>query len=349
MTETDPPKLEPAPATGPGRALESSPATDPGRVLVTGCAGFLGSHLSERLVDCGEEVLGVDCFTDYYPREQKEINLARLRDRRRFTLRELDLGSDPLDDLVEGIDTVFHLAAQPGVRGSFGASFGRYVHDNVLATQRLLEASAGSRVQAFVYASSSSVYGNSWSYPTSEETERPRSPLWADQARHRGARGGIWPARRLAHRGLRYFTAYGPRQRPDMAFHRFCRALLRGEEILVYGDGRQSRDFTYIDDAIEANVRAWKRSAPQGVFNVGGGTQVRLLDAVKKLEELLGRTIEVEHLPDARGDVRRTCSDPRRAARDLGFSPRISLDQGLSHQAEWALARSAPRPTVVAV
>jgi UDP-glucuronate 4-epimerase len=190
-----------------------------GRVLVTGCAGFLGSHLSERLVAGGEEVLGVDCFTDYYPREQKDANLERLRDRRDFTLRELDLGSDPLDDLVEGIDTVFHLAAQPGVRGSFGMSFGRYVHDNILATQRLLEASAAAGVRAFVYASSSSVYGDSPSYPTAEEAERaPISPYGLTKlateelaavygrnegvrevpARGSGARAGEGARRRLA-------------------------------------------------------------------------------------------------------------------------------------------------------
>ncbi len=320
------------------------------RVLVTGCAGFLGSHLSERLADLGDEVLGVDCFTDYYPREQKEMNLARLRDRPRFTLRELDLGVDPLDDLVEGVDTVFHLAAQPGVRGSFGVSFGRYVHDNVLATQRLLEASAGASVQSFVYASSSSVYGNSLTYPTSEEVERaPISPYGLTKftteelAKVYGRLDGIRTV------GLRYFTAYGPRQRPDMAFRRFLTSALAAEPVKILGDGSQVRDFTFIDDVVEGTIAAARRGASGTVYNIGGGTQVRLLDALRKIEELLGRPIEVEHLPDARGDVRRTCSDPRRAARDLGFSPRVSLDEGLSRQAEWALARSAAPPLVVAV
>jgi nucleoside-diphosphate-sugar epimerase len=330
-------------------AVERTPPSGGGRVLVTGCAGFLGSHLCDRLVDCGEEVLGVDCFTDYYSREQKETNLERLRDRRRFTLHELDLGSEPLDDFLEGIDTVFHLAAQPGVRGSFGASFERYVHDNVLATQRLLEASAAAPVQSLVYASSSSVYGNSLSYPTSEEAERaPISPygltkLAAEElAKLYGRLDGIRTV------GLRYFTAYGPRQRPDMAFTRFLTSALAGEPVRILGDGSQVRDFTFIDDVVEGTVAAAHRGAPGAVYNIGGGTQVRLLDALRKIEELLGRQIEVERMPDARGDVRRTCSDPRRAARDLGFTPRISLDEGLARQAEWALARSRRQSVMVA-
>jgi UDP-glucose 4-epimerase len=337
LTETDPQTAEPA-------------RIRLGRVLVTGCAGFLGSHLSERLVASGEQVLGVDCFTDYYPREQKDANLERLRDRRGFTLHELDLGSDPLDDLVEGIDTVFHLAAQPGVRGSFGMSFGRYVHDNILATQRLLEASAAAGVRAFVYASSSSVYGDSPSYPTAEEAERaPISPYGLTKlateelAAVYGRNEGIRTV------GLRYFTAYGPRQRPDMAFAKFLRAALARLPVRVLGDGLQVRDFTFVDDVVEGTIAAARHGVQGTVYNVGGGTQVRLLDALSKMEELLGMSIEVEHLPDARGDVRRTCSDPRRAARDLGFTPGVSLDEGLARQVEWALDRGRPGRVAVAV
>jgi UDP-glucuronate 4-epimerase len=321
-----------------------------GRVLVTGCAGFLGSHLSERLVASGEEVLGVDCFTDYYPREQKDANLERLRDRRGFTLRELDLGSDALDDLVEGIDTVFHLAAQPGVRGSFGMSFERYVHDNILATQRLLEASAEVGVRTFVYASSSSVYGDSLSYPTAEETERaPISPYGLTKLATEELARVYGRLEGMRNVGLRYFTAYGPRQRPDMAFARFLRAALAHVPVRVLGDGLQVRDFTFVDDVVEGTIAAARRGAPGAVYNVGGGTQVRLLDALMKMEELLGMPIEVDHLPSARGDVRRTCSDPRRAARDLDFTPGISLEEGLARQVEWALDRSRLRPAAVAV
>jgi nucleoside-diphosphate-sugar epimerase len=338
LSETDQPPVERPLATGTGR------------VLVTGCAGFLGSHLCERLVECGEEVLGVDCFTDYYPREQKETNLERLRDCRRFTLRELDLGSDPLDDSVEGIDTVFHLAAQPGVRGSFGASFESYVHDNVLATQRVLEASAAAPVQAFVYASSSSVYGNSLSYPTSEETERaPISPYGMTKLATEELAAVYGRLDGIPTVGLRYFTAFGPRQRPDMAFTRFLTSALAAEPVKILGDGSQVRDFTFIDDVVEGTIAAARRGAPGAVYNIGGGTQVRLLDALRKIEQLLDIPIEVEHLPDARGDVRRTCSDPRRAARDLGFTPRVSLDEGLARQVEWGLARSDLLPAVAAV
>lgn len=321
-----------------------------GRVLVTGCAGFLGSHLSERLVASGEEVLGVDCFTDYYPREQKDANLERLRDQRRFRLRELDLGRGPLDGLVEGIDTVFHLAAQPGVRGSFGMSFGRYVHDNILATQRLLEASAEVGVRTFVYASSSSVYGDSLTYPTAEETERaPISPYGLTKLATEELAAVYGRLEGMRTVGLRYFTAYGPRQRPDMAFAKFLRAALARVPVRVLGDGLQIRDFTFVDDVVEGTIAAARRGAQGAVYNVGGGTQVRLLDALRKMEELLGMPIAVDHLPNARGDVRRTCSDPRRAARDLGFTPGVSLEEGLARQVEWALDRSRPRPATVAV
>jgi UDP-glucuronate 4-epimerase len=332
-----------------GFALESVKADDLGRVLVTGCAGFLGSHLTERLVDAGEEVVGVDCFTDYYPRRRKEMNLERLRDRPRFTLRELDLATDPLDNLIEGIDTVFHLAAQPGVRGSFGESFSRYAKDNILATQRLLETSAAGSVASFVYASSSSVYGNSASHPTSEVAERaPVSPYGLTKlateelAAVYGRNEGMWTV------GLRYFTAYGPRQRPDMAFTRFLESALAGEPVKILGDGSQVRDFTFVDDVVEGTIAAARRGVPGSVYNIGGGTEVRLLDALAKIEELLGVTIEVDHLPDGRGDVRKTCSDPTQAARDLAFKPRVSLDEGLARQAEWALAGSGTAPAVLA-
>jgi UDP-glucuronate 4-epimerase len=330
-------------------ALAASHHPDSGRALVTGCAGFLGSHLSERLVQDGVEVVGVDGFTDYYPRLQKERNLERLRDRRGFTLWELDLGNDVVDGLLDGVGTVFHLAAQPGVRGSFGASFSRYLHDNVLATQRLLEASVAAGVEVFVYASSSSVYGNSLAYPTSEDAERaPISPYGMTKlateeiARVYGRLDGLRTV------GLRYFTAYGPRQRPDMAFTRFMSRALAGEPVKVLGDGSQVRDFTFVDDVVDGTIAAADRGAPGTVYNIGGGTQVRLLDALRKIEELLDRPIEIEHLPDARGDVLRTCSDPQRAARDLGFTPRVSLDEGLVHQVEWALSRSVAPPAVVA-
>ena len=317
-------------------------------VLVTGCAGFLGSHLCERLIRDDRDVIGADGFTGYYPREQKEANLELLREHPRFALRELDLGSDPLEPLLDGVDTVFHLAAQPGVRGSFGTSFGRYLHDNVLATQRLLEASVGAEVSVFVYASSSSVYGNSSAYPTSEEVERaPISPYGLTKLATEEIAGVYGRLDALRTVGLRYFTAYGPRQRPDMAFARFIGRALAGEPVRILGDGSQVRDFTFVGGGVGGTSAAPPPAAPEAVYNVGGGTQVRLLDAVRKIEELLDRRIEIEHLPDARGDVRRTCADPERAARELGFTPRVDLAEGLARQAEWALAHSDVLPTAV--
>jgi nucleoside-diphosphate-sugar epimerase len=318
-------------------------------LLVTGCAGFLGSHLSERLTDMGEEVVGVDSFTDYYLRGLKESNLEGLRDRPTFTLFELDLGSDPLEGVLDGVDTVFHLAAQPGVRGSFGASFGRYVHDNVLATQRLLEASAAARVKTFVYASSSSVYGNSLAYPTPEDTRRaPISPYGLTKLATEelaAVYGRLDPLHTV---GLRYFTVYGPRQRPDMAFARFFASALAGNPVKILGDGSQVRDFTFVDDAVTGTIAAARNGRRGAVYNIGGGTQVELLEALAQIEEVLDRKIEIEHLPDARGDVRRTCSDPRTATVDLGFVPRVSLEEGLTRQAAWTLAQTSEQPQRVA-
>jgi nucleoside-diphosphate-sugar epimerase len=317
--------------------------------LVTGCAGFLGSHLCERLLEAGDEVLGVDCFTDYYPRHLKESNLGGLQDHPSFTLLELDLGSDPLEGVLDEVDTVFHLAAQPGVRGSFGATFARYVHDNVLATQRLLEAGAAAEVNALVYASSSSVYGNSLDYPTPEETPRtPISPYGFTKLATEELAAVYSRLDRLHTVGLRYFTVYGPRQRPDMAFARFFASARAGQPVKILGDGFQVRDFTFVEDAVEGTIAAARNGRPGAVYNIGGGTQVRLLDALAQIEQLLDVKIEIEHLPEARGDVRRTCSDPSTAAAELGFAPRIGLEEGLARQAAWLPETTDQRDRVAA-
>lgn len=318
-------------------------------LLVTGCAGFLGSHLSERLIDMGEEVVGVDSFTDYYPRDVKESNLSGLRDRASFTLLELDLGSDPLEGVFDGVDTVFHLAARPGVRGSFGASFGHYAHDNVLATQRVLEASAAAHVKTLVYASSSSVYGNSLTYPTPEGTPRaPISPYGLTKLATEELAAVYGRLDRLHTVGLRYFTVYGPRQRPDMAFARFFASALAGRPVKILGDGAQVRDFTFVDDAVDGTIAAARNGRRGAVYNIGGGTQVKLLEALTQIEQLLDLKIDIEHLADARGDVRRTCSDPRTASVDLGFAPRVSLEEGLTRQAAWILAQTSEQRERVA-
>jgi len=303
--------------------------------LVTGAAGFLGSHLSERLLAEGVRVTGVDCFTDYYDPALKRRNVAAALADARYALVELDLGTDDLTALPD-VDVVFHQAAQAGVRASWGAEFAGYTHHNVLATQRLLERYRETTLERFVYASSSSVYGDAERFPTGEDLlPRPFSPYGVTKlaAEHLtllyGRNFG------LPVTALRYFTVYGPRQRPDMAFHRFCRAMLRGEPIVVYGDGRQSRDFTFVDDAIEANVRAWKRAQPQGVYNVGGGSQVEVLEAIAMLEQALGTKASIRFEPRPPGDPLRTRADAARIRADLDFAPATPIAEGLSAEAAW--------------
>jgi UDP-glucose 4-epimerase len=303
--------------------------------LVTGAAGFLGSHLTDRLLAEGVRVTGVDCFTPYYDPALKRRNLRHAREHPAFALLELDLGAADLGALP-AVDVVFHQAAQAGVRASWGAEFAGYTHHNVLATQRLLERYRDTKLERFVYASSSSVYGDAERFPTGEDLlPRPFSPYGVTKlaAEHLtllyGRNFGLPVS------ALRYFTVYGPRQRPDMAFHRFCRAMLRGEPITVYGDGRQSRDFTYVDDAIEANLRAWRRARPQGVYNVGGGSQVEVLEAIAIVERALGVKAEIRFAPLPPGDPPRTRADAARIRADLDFAPATPIERGLAAEADW--------------
>jgi UDP-glucose 4-epimerase len=311
--------------------------------LVTGAAGFIGSTLTDRLLADGVRVTGVDAFTDYYDVTLKRRNIAGALGHRDFELLELDLGTADLARLPE-VDVVFHNAAQPGVRASWGSEFSAYTQHNVLATQRLLERYKRSKLQRFVYASSSSVYGDAESYPTSEAMlPRPFSPYGVTKlaGEHLVLLYGRNFGTPVA--ALRYFTVYGPRQRPDMAFHRFCRAMLADEPITVYGDGHQSRDFTFVSDAVEANVRAWQRAAPQGVYNVGGGSQVEVLEAISMLEKSLGLKARVSLEARPAGDPLRTRADASRLAADLGYATQVGIAAGLAAEAEWAreLYRSA--------
>jgi nucleoside-diphosphate-sugar epimerase len=308
------------------------------RAVVTGCAGFLGSHLCERLIDEGHEVLGIDAFTDFYPRPLKERNLERLMDEPAFELRELDLTHDNLDGLLEGRSVVYHLAAQPGVRGSFGSGFAHYARHNILATQALLEEAVRHPVERFVYASSSSVYGDTTAYPTSETAERcPVSPYGMTKVATEEIASVYHRNNGVPVVGLRFFTAYGPRQRPDMAFSRFIARALAGEPLLINGDGRQIRDFTYVDDIVDGTIAAMGAESAS-VYNVGGGHATAVIDIVGVLEELLERPLEVEFRPNQLGDARQTCADGGKAARELGFTPGTGLAEGLSRQLEWSVA-----------
>jgi nucleoside-diphosphate-sugar epimerase len=324
-----------------------SPPKEMSRHLVTGCAGFLGSHLSERLVAEGHEVIGVDCFTSYYARATKELNLARLRDEPRFHLLELDLAGDPLDGVLEGVDCTFHLAAQAGVRGSFGERFAGYVRNNVVATQRLLEQAVVARPTAFVYASSSSVYGDAARCPTTELAERrPVSPYGMTKVSTEELAGVYLRCFGVPVVGLRYFTAYGPRQRPDMAFSTFLSRVLAGQPVPLNGDGRQIRDFTFVDDVVEGTVSAARYGRAGAVYNIGGGAPVRLLDALGLIGELTGLPVEIEPRPCPLGDARRTGCDGELARTELGFGPSTGLRDGLAAQLEWMLAgqRGLRRP-----
>jgi UDP-glucose 4-epimerase len=303
--------------------------------LVTGCAGFLGSHLCEALVESGRAVVGVDSFSDYYPRALKEGNLARLRQTPSFSLVEANLAEAPLEPLLEHADVVFHLAAQPGVRPSFGRGFDAYLRDNVRATERLLRAAGETDLTAFVYASSSSVYGDQESYPACEDAPlRPVSPYGATKVITEQLAGAFWRSAAVPVVGLRYFTVYGPRQRPDMAFSRFLASALADRPLTVLGDGRQVREFTFVADVVAATIAAASQGERGSVYNVGGGGPVALLDVIELLAELLGHPIAVRHLDAAPGDPRRTDGDISRAARDLGYRPSTPLQTGLTAQLE---------------
>lgn len=314
------------------------------RALVTGAAGFIGSHLVERLLDDGWRVVGVDAFTAYYPRAVKERNLAAARGRAEFTLIEGDLLRLDPARLLDGVDCVFHQAAQPGVRASWGERFAGYVENNVLATQRLLEAAKGSpSLRRFVYASSSSVYGDAPAYPLREDMRcQPMSPygvtkLAAEHLCVLYARSYGVPTV-----SLRYFTVYGPRQRPDMAFNRFIRLMLRGEEVPVYGDGTQVRDFTFVADVVRANLAAAERGEGGAVLNVGGGRPVALLEAIRTLEGVLGVRARLRFLDKEKGDVPCTVADTSRTERALGFRPAVGLAEGLAQTVEWFGAARLP-------
>lgn len=306
------------------------------KVVVTGAAGFIGSHLSESLLASGHEVTGVDAFTDYYPREAKERNLEGPRSHRGFRLVEGRLQDIDLRPVLDGARQIFHLAAQAGVRASWGREFAHYTDHNVLATQRLLEAARQSGAPRIVYASSSSVYGDAPSLPLREDARcEPVSPYGVSKlaAEHLAVlyeRNFGLPVV-----SLRYFTVYGPRQRPDMAFHRFLKAARDGEAIHVFGDGTQTRDFTYVADIVSATRAAADSGRPGSVYNVGGGERIALNDVLGRIEEVTGRRLTAIRDEVQKGDMRDTFADTTAAGRDLGFRSTVSLTQGLEREWQW--------------
>ena len=307
------------------------------KALVTGCAGFIGSTLAERLLADGADVVGIDCFTDYYPRPVKERNLSVALKHPRYRFIESRIQDADLPALLSDRTHVFHLAAQAGVRKSWGRDFEIYTVNNIDATQVLLEAATGlPTLERLVYSSSSSVYGDRVAMPMREDAlPEPVSPygvskLAAEQLCYLYfANFGVPTV------SLRYFTVYGPRQRPDMAFHKFLRATMLGEPIGVYGDGDQTRDFTFISDAVNANVLAATRGVAGRVYNIGGGSRVSVNDVLTMIERVTGRRPTVNVDPAQKGDMRHTSADTSRAQADMGYAPTVGLAEGLAAEYQW--------------
>ncbi|MFH1681441.1 MAG: NAD-dependent epimerase/dehydratase family protein [Candidatus Eisenbacteria bacterium] len=314
-----------------------------GKALVTGAAGFIGSHAVEMLLAEGREVVGVDAFTDSYEPLYKEENLDALRSEERFRLVREDLNRADLGRLLDGVDVVFHLAAQAGVRASWGRDFERYLNANILATQRLLEAARGKAIRRFVFASSSSVYGETVDLPVRESSpKRPHSPygvtkLAAENLGHLYRRNEGVPFV-----ALRYFTVVGPRQRPDMAPYRIVRAAYGGEPFAVYGDGEQTRDFTFVGDAARATIRAGERETESPVFNVGGGGRIALNEMIRLVEEITGREVARRPADRQKGDVRDTWADCSAAERELGKVGATPVREALEKLVAWYLERRLP-------
>ncbi|MEZ5418753.1 MAG: GDP-mannose 4,6-dehydratase [Vicinamibacterales bacterium] len=310
------------------------------KALVTGGAGFIGSHLSELLLARGAEVTAIDAFTDYYARAIKEQNVAGLVGRPGYRLVEAAIKEADLDALLDGVTHVFHLAAQAGVRKSWGADFRVYTELNIDATQILLEACVGRPLERVVYASSSSVYGDLVQMPMREDAlPQPVSPygvtkLSAEQLCYLYHANFCVPTV-----SLRYFTVYGPRQRPDMGFHRFFSAILGGRSVTQYGDGLQTRDFTFVADAARATADAGVRGVPGRVDKIGGGSRVTLLEVFELLGKVSGRPVHIDKQPPQKGDMRDTYADTTLARADLDFSPTVTLEEGLSAMHQWFLNR----------
>lgn len=302
------------------------------RALVTGCAGFIGSTLTDRLLRDGYEVIGIDRFSDYYARGLKERNLSSAMMHPQFMLLEEDI----LDiDTFPSVDYVFHLAAQAGVRASWGKSFEIYTRDNIQVTQRLLEFYKSQKIRKFVYSSSSSVYGDVELPMREDRMVQPVSPYGVTKLAAEHLCSLYWKNYGVPTVSLRYFTVYGPRQRPDMGINKFVRAALNGEAITVYGDGTQTRDFTYIEDIVEANVLAAMSDVRGEVFNIGGGNRISVSDLIGAIEEVTGKSATVEHTGEQKGDVKDTWADTQKAEELLGWHARIGIAEGLARYVDW--------------
>jgi nucleoside-diphosphate-sugar epimerase len=304
--------------------------------LITGVAGFIGSHLAEKLLQAGHEVLGVDKFLDNYSREFKDSNLAFIAGHSQFTFLNQDLLASDLKNLMSGVSYVFHLAGQPGVRSSWGRDFAKYSENNLMATQMLLEAAKELKLAKFVYTSTSSVYGDTDDLPMREEGRtRPVSPYGVSKLAAEHLCYLYWQAFGVPTVSVRLFTAYGPRQRPDMFFHIFMRALTRGDEVPLYDDGEQTRDFTFCSDIVNGIVAGALYPGSGDVFNLGGGTETSLLGAIAMIEKITGLKAKLKRFDRQKGDVRHTHASIEAAKGKLGYAPRVRLEEGLSQEWDW--------------
>lgn len=304
------------------------------RALVTGCAGFIGSNLTEKLLSMGWEVVGIDCFTKYYPRAIKEHNMRGFIENSNFKFLEFNILDIPIDwfhevsYILHDVDYVFHLAAQPGVRASWGHTFQSYTRNNIEATQRLLEAYKDKDLKTFVYSSSSSVYGNAL-LPLSENIPlRPVSPYGVTKLAAENLCYLYWWNYNVPTVSLRYFTVYGRRQRPDMAIHKFFKAIKGGKDITIYGTGEQTRDFTYIDDVVNATILATNSKAGE-VYNIGGGSRISVNELIDKIEHITGLKANIRYLEQQKGDVHDTLADISKAKKVLGWEPKTRIGGGL--------------------
>ncbi len=307
------------------------------KIVVTGVAGFIGSHLAEKALSDRHDVIGIDCFTDYYPRKYKEKNLRICRENQRFSFFPINIVNEDLFSIVKDADVIYHLAAQAGVRSSWGSQFSIYSDYNILGTQRILEAARAANVQRLVYASSSSVYGDVDAFPMSESVyPKPVSPYGVSKLAGENLCVLYTANYGLSTVSLRYFTVYGPRQRPDMAFHKFIRSALENRRIVVYGDGNQTRDFTYVADAVEATYNAGIIPGLSGqILNIGGGSRISLNNVISAIEDLLGIPLKMQKEGVQKGDVRHTAADISAAAAAIGYRPKTSLKEGLAKEINW--------------